>query len=58
VNGVHQNPRTIHKKLPKAKSLAATEMPRFKAQTQIQQEALARLISEQQATQLAKLNTQ
>ena len=58
VNGVHQNPRTIHKKLPKAKSLAATELPRFKAQTQTQQEALARLISEQQATQLAKLSAQ
>ena len=58
VNGVHQNPRTIHKKLPKAKSLAATELPRFNAQTQTQQEALARLISEQQATQLAKLSAQ
>ena len=30
MNGVHRNPRTIHKKLPKAKSLASTEMPRFK----------------------------
>jgi len=30
VNGVHRNPRTIHKKLPKAKSLASTEMPRFR----------------------------
>jgi murein DD-endopeptidase MepM/ murein hydrolase activator NlpD len=29
MNGVHRNPRTIHKKLPKAKSLAAAEMPRF-----------------------------
>ena len=58
VNGVHQNPRTIHKKLPKAKSLATTELPRFRAQTQTQQEALARLISEQQATQLARLSTQ
>jgi len=33
VNGVHRNPRTIHKKLPKAKSLAAAEMPRFQEQT-------------------------
>jgi len=40
MNGVHRNPRTIHKKLPKAKSLPATEMPRFqqainKASTQL-----------------------
>ncbi len=34
VNGVHRNPRTIHKKLPKAKSLTDEEMPRFAAQTQ------------------------
>ena len=31
VNGVHRNPRTIHKKLPKAKSLDAAELPRFRA---------------------------
>ncbi|MFT6051446.1 MAG: murein DD-endopeptidase MepM/ murein hydrolase activator NlpD [Halioglobus sp.] len=30
LNGVHRNPRTIHKKLPKAETLAATEMPAFK----------------------------
>ncbi len=30
VNGVHRNPRTIHKQLPKAKSLDAAELPRFK----------------------------
>lgn len=29
MNGVHRNPRTIHKKLPKAKSLPETEMARF-----------------------------
>ncbi|MFT7289409.1 MAG: murein DD-endopeptidase MepM/ murein hydrolase activator NlpD [Halieaceae bacterium] len=29
VAGVHRNPRTIHKSLPKAKSLPAGEMPRF-----------------------------
>jgi murein DD-endopeptidase MepM/ murein hydrolase activator NlpD len=29
VGGVHRNPRTIHKDLPKAKSLPETEMPRF-----------------------------
>lgn len=33
VNGVHRNPRTIHKKLPKADSLASAEMPRFLQQT-------------------------
>jgi murein DD-endopeptidase MepM/ murein hydrolase activator NlpD len=40
MNGVHRNPRTIHKKLPKAKSLPTAEMPRFqqainKASTQL-----------------------
>lgn len=30
VNGVHRNPRTIHKKLPKAKSLNTAELPRFR----------------------------
>lgn len=40
MNGVHRNPRTIHKKLPKAKSLPAAEIPRFqqsinKASTQL-----------------------
>jgi hypothetical protein len=33
MNGVHRNPRTIHKKLPKAKSLPAAEMPRFQQAT-------------------------
>jgi murein DD-endopeptidase MepM/ murein hydrolase activator NlpD len=31
VDGVHRSPRTIHKLLPKARSLAAGEMPRFQA---------------------------
>ena len=30
MNGVHRNPRTIHKKLPKAKSLPAGEMAQFR----------------------------
>jgi murein DD-endopeptidase MepM/ murein hydrolase activator NlpD len=30
VNGVHRNPRTIHKSLPKAKSLPESEMPDFR----------------------------
>lgn len=29
MNGVHRNPRTIHKKLPKAKSLPAGEIPSY-----------------------------
>ena len=43
MNGVHRNPRTIHKKLPKAKSLASSEMPRFRqaiAQTSAELAAL------------------
>lgn len=34
VNGHHRNPATIVRKLPKAKSIPASEMARFKAQTQ------------------------
>jgi murein DD-endopeptidase MepM/ murein hydrolase activator NlpD len=33
LNGVHRNPRTIHRKLPKAQSLAQSKMPRFRDQT-------------------------
>jgi murein DD-endopeptidase MepM/ murein hydrolase activator NlpD len=33
MNGVHRNPRTIHKKLPKADSLASAELARFEDQT-------------------------
>lgn len=29
MNGVHRNPRTVHKKLPKAKALENGELPRF-----------------------------
>lgn len=46
VNGVHRNPRTIHKKLPKAKSLPKTEMASFR-------EAIAGSVS-----QLASLQVQ
>lgn len=35
MNGVHRNSRTIHQKLPKAESISAEEMPRFRQQTQI-----------------------
>lgn len=34
VNGTHRNPRTIIQKLPKAESIAKSELPRFFAQTQ------------------------
>lgn len=33
MNGVHRNPRTIHKKLPKAKSLPQSEMAQFRQST-------------------------
>ena len=49
MNGVHRNPRTIHKKLPKAKSLGQTDMPRFVAQTQSLQMQLASLRQQQLA---------
>ena len=50
MDGVHRNPRTIHKKLPKAKSLASTEMPLFK---QTIGNAFAQLASLQTGYQLA-----
>jgi murein DD-endopeptidase MepM/ murein hydrolase activator NlpD len=50
MNGVHRNPRTIHKKLPKAKTLAAAEMPIFKQATS---SAFAQLASLQTGYQLA-----
>ncbi len=54
VNGVHRNPRTILNKLPKAKSIAKAEMPRFKQSIASLEIKLAK---HQQAYQLAKLNT-
>jgi len=50
MDGVHRNPRTIHKKLPKAKSLASAEMPQFREATS---EAFAQLASLQTGYQLA-----
>jgi murein DD-endopeptidase MepM/ murein hydrolase activator NlpD len=49
MNGVHRNPRTIHKKLPKAKSLALAEMPRFVDQTRSLQMQLATIRQQQLA---------
>lgn len=41
LSGVHRNPRTIHKKLPKAESVASNEMARFKSALQPLQTQLA-----------------
>ncbi len=54
VNGVHRNPRTILNKLPKAKSIAKAEMPRFKESIASLEVKLAK---RQQAYKLAQLNT-
>jgi murein DD-endopeptidase MepM/ murein hydrolase activator NlpD len=45
VNGVHRNPRTIHKQLPKAKALPADELPRFRLAINAPAEQLATLQS-------------
>ena len=52
VNGVHQNPRTILDKLPKAKSIDPTEMDRFRSQTA----SLLANFSELNSSQLITLN--
>ena len=49
VNGVHRNPRTVHKKLPRAESIAAAEMPRFQDQTYSFQMQLATIRQQQLA---------
>ena len=50
VNGVHRNPRTVHKSLPKAKSLPNTELARFKSQIE---QPLQQLASLRQSRKLA-----
>ena len=45
MNGVHRNPRTIHKKLPKAKSLPGSEMAQFRDAIRDVSEQLASLRS-------------
>ncbi|MFT7130987.1 MAG: murein DD-endopeptidase MepM/ murein hydrolase activator NlpD, partial [Gammaproteobacteria bacterium] len=47
VNGVHRNPRTILNKLPKAKSISATDKERFFAQISGFQTQLAAYINRQ-----------
>lgn len=46
MNGVHRNPRTIHKKLPKAKSLPKSEMESFRLAIDPTTNQLAALRSE------------
>lgn len=52
MNGVHRNPRTIHKYLPKAKSLPADELPAFRASIAGPSQQLAQL-RDHSATQVA-----
>jgi murein DD-endopeptidase MepM/ murein hydrolase activator NlpD len=56
LNGVHRNPRTIHKKLPKAASLAATEISRFRVQTQTLQMQLATIRQQRVALHQSGIN--
>ena len=48
VNGVHRNPRTVHKILPKAKSLPEEELPRYLASIRQPVQRLASLRNSQQ----------
>jgi murein DD-endopeptidase MepM/ murein hydrolase activator NlpD len=48
VNGVHRNPRTVHKILPKARSLADSELPRYLASIRQPNQQLASLRNAQQ----------
>ena len=54
VNGKHRNPRTIHKSLPKAKSLPDSEMPQFLAAIADTQTRLAQLKRERQLAAAAQ----
>ena len=48
VNGVHRNPRTVHKILPKARSLPEDELPRYLASIRQPIQQLASLRNSQQ----------
>ena len=48
VNGVHRNPRTVHKILPKARSLPEAELPRYLASIRLPTQQLASLRNAQQ----------
>jgi len=54
VNGVHQDPRTIVEQLPQAVALAASELPRFKAQTKAM---IEKLQNSRTDTRLLSLNS-
>ena len=51
VNGVHRNPRKVHKILPKARSLPKTEIPRYLASIRQPTQQLASLRNAQQLAQ-------
>lgn len=51
VNGVHRNPRTVHKILPKARSLPDAEIPRYLASIRQPTQQLASLRNAQQLAQ-------
>ena len=57
VNGVHRNPRTIHKKLPKAKSLPTAEMASFRQTIHKASSQLAVLQSNNQLAMREPSNT-
>ena len=48
VNGVHRNPRTVHKILPKARSLPEEELPRYLASIRQPVQQLASLRNSRQ----------
>ena len=48
VNGVHRNPRRVHKILPKARSLSESELPRYFASIRLPTQQLASLRNAQQ----------
>ena len=52
VNGVHRNPRTVHKILPKARSLPDAEIPRYLAAIRQPTQQLASLRNAQQLAQI------
>jgi murein DD-endopeptidase MepM/ murein hydrolase activator NlpD len=54
MDGIHRNSRTIHDQLPKAESIAANEIPRFREQTQL----LVAKIDTEADTTLAMLENQ
>ena len=48
MNGVHRTPRTVHKILPKARSLPEEELPRYLASIRQPVQQLASLRNSQQ----------